>query len=259
MDRLGAVFSLSLRLLLRSRKTIFMVLLALMPVAGSAVAAAAIRFRFGEGAGTGFGLAADLMSLVMLVLLVAVTLFYATALIGDEVEDKTLTYIFVRPVPRAVIYAGKYLAASLTAGVLVIPSAALSFLILISLDPPSEVGAHAVILAKDVGILLLGVLAYTGLFGLFGAWLKRPLLTGILFSLGWESIITYIPGYIHRFTVMHYLQSLLPHASGQRGVLALFNQVTPAPTAILSLLIIAAGTLALACWIVSRREYVLEA
>jgi len=260
MEALGAVFSLSCRLLVRSKKTIFMGLLALLPVAASALAAAAVRLRFGEGAPTGFGAASQVMTLIyMQVLLLAITLFYATALIGDEIDEKTITYLFVRPVPRSTIYLGKFLSCLLVAACLILPSAAFSFAILSSVDVPEEVRAHAWILAQDVAILALGTAAYSALFGFLGVVLKRPLLVGLLFCLGWESVVTYIPGYIHRFTVMHYLQSLLPHPSGQRGLLQIFQQTTSAPVAIVTLLGIASGFLALSCWAVSRKQYVLEA
>jgi hypothetical protein len=36
--------------------------------------------------------------------------FYGTSLIADEVEDKTITYLFTRPIPRGAILLGKYLA-----------------------------------------------------------------------------------------------------------------------------------------------------
>ncbi|HKF65473.1 MAG TPA: ABC transporter permease subunit, partial [Vicinamibacterales bacterium] len=35
--------------------------------------------------------------------------FYGTALIADEVDDKTITYLFTRPVRRASVLIGKYL------------------------------------------------------------------------------------------------------------------------------------------------------
>ena len=36
--------------------------------------------------------------------------FYGTALIADEVDDKTITYLFTRPIPRGAVLLGKYLA-----------------------------------------------------------------------------------------------------------------------------------------------------
>ena len=44
-------------------------------------------------------------------------LFYATSLVADEVEGRTLTYLLTRPITRASILAGKfaaYLATTLT-------------------------------------------------------------------------------------------------------------------------------------------------
>ena len=36
--------------------------------------------------------------------------FYGTSLMADEVEDKTITYLFTRPIPRGAVLVGKYLA-----------------------------------------------------------------------------------------------------------------------------------------------------
>ena len=36
--------------------------------------------------------------------------FYGTSLMADEVEDKTITYLFTRPIPRGAVLIGKYLA-----------------------------------------------------------------------------------------------------------------------------------------------------
>ena len=259
MGTLPAVFALAARLQIRSRKTFVLALVSALPVAGSMLAASVIRLRFGEGISTGFEQVSVVMGLMYMYLILVVPLFYATALIGDEVEDKTITYLFVRPVPRAIIYLGKYLAGVLAVSLLIFPSAVLSFMILTSVDPAEEIFPHLIVILQDLAVLTLGTLAYSSLFGLMGVALKRPLLWGILFCLGWESFVTYIPGVIHRFTIMHYLQSLLPHPSGQRGILSLFQSVTPAPTCVLTLLLVAAALLALSCWVVSHREYVLEA
>ena len=36
--------------------------------------------------------------------------FYGTSLMADEVEDKTITYLFTRPIRRGAVLFGKYLA-----------------------------------------------------------------------------------------------------------------------------------------------------
>src|SRR5262245_46461318 len=53
----------------------------------------------------------------------AVGVFYGTSLIADEVEEKTITYLFTRPIPRGAIVLGKYLAYILCVTAVVLPSA----------------------------------------------------------------------------------------------------------------------------------------
>jgi ABC-2 type transport system permease protein len=260
MDSMKAVFELALRTQVRTRRTLVLALLSAAPIAGAFLFVAASRFRLGEGAQTVIGAATDAMTFFYLsFLLLVITLFFATAIIGDEIEDRTITYLFVRPVPRATIYLGKFLAALAMSAALILPSAAISFAVLMSADAPAEALSHVGIFARDLGILALGIVAYSALFGFLGAFFKRALLIGLAFSLVWESVVTYLPGYLNRLTVMHYLQSLLPHPSGERGLLTLFKQTTSAPAALAALLVIGAAFIALACWTVGRKQYVLEA
>jgi ABC-2 type transport system permease protein len=260
MEPLKAVYALAMRIQLRTKRTLVLALLSAAPIAGAFLFVAATRFRLGEGAQTVVGAATDVMTFFYLsFLLPIITLFYATAIIGDEVEDRTITYLFVRPVPRATIYLGKFLAAMTLSAALILLSATLSFCVILSADAPSEAISHVGIFLLDVGILSLGVLAYGALYGLFGVILKRPLLAGLLFAMGWESVVTYIPGYLNRFTIMHYLQSLLPHPSSERGLLSIFKQTTSAPVALITLLAMGFAFIALAGWRVARKQYVLDA
>ena len=51
--------------------------------------------------------------------------FYGTSLIADEVDDKTITYLFTRPIPRRAVLLGKYLAYLVCTILLVLPSVVL--------------------------------------------------------------------------------------------------------------------------------------
>lgn len=266
MESLKAVVLLSTQLLLRNRKTLVMALACLAPaiLATLGVLFAAIR-REVIGV-TGFSLASELfVGAYMHFLVIGLPLWYATSLIREEVDDKTITYLFVRPIPRTTIYVGKFIAGTLACLLLVVPSAALMFAILSILDPFTEVVRHTGVFLQDLGILTLGIVAYCALFGAFGVLLKRPLLWGVLFSLVWEVVVTHIPGFIHNFTVLHYLLSMLPHPSQQRGALKVFefltstSQSTSAFTSILVLTLVSGSLLALSGWVVSRKEYLLEA
>ena len=49
-----------------------------------------------------------------------------------------------------------------------------------------NIGIHFDPLLTDLGALALGLAAYGAVFAFVGARLKRPLLVGLLFVLGWE-------------------------------------------------------------------------
>ena len=58
--------------------------------------------------------------------------FYGTSLMADEVEDKTLTYLFSRPIPRGAVLLGKYLAYLVCTVAVVLPSVVLVYLLIMS-------------------------------------------------------------------------------------------------------------------------------
>jgi hypothetical protein len=131
------------------------------------------------------------------------------------------------------------------------------------LVPLREIPASFVWLVTDLALLAAGIAAYGALFALVGALLKRPLVVGLVFAFGWEQLAMLLPGYLRRFTIAYYLQSLVPHAVPSEGGVALllqrvFTETPSAALAVVMLVLITAGSLLLAVRVVERREYVLE-
>jgi len=259
MSPLHAVYRLNLRVLLRSRRTLVIGLLCAFPILFATLGVIFILSGIAERDLSAYTLMAFIMARGYVhFFLVVVPLFYGTALIADEIDDKTITYLFMRPVSRRIIYLGKYLAYLVAASLLLLPTAVVSFLIAMIADPPGEAVQHLPILFKDLGVLILGILAYGALYALIGAVAKRPVFVGLGFAIVWETAVTFIPGYLSKMTIKHYLLALLPHAAGERGVLSLLESPTSPPIAIVVLLATTAGLLALGAWIFTRKEYVLE-
>jgi hypothetical protein len=134
----------------------------------------------------------------------AVGVFYGTSLIADEVEDKTITYLFIRPIPRGAVVLGKYLAYVLCATSVVLPSAAVVFVVMVPFRDMASLFASFV---RDLGVLALGLAAYGAVFLWAGALFRRPLVGGLLFVFGWEQLAAVLPGYLGRLTIAHYLQA----------------------------------------------------
>ena len=187
--------------------------------------------------------------------------FYGTALIADEVDDKTITYLFTRPIPRGAVVLGKYLAYLGCTVLLILPTVMMVFFLIVPLGGGS-IGQTFPSLLIDLGMIALGLSAYGAVFALVGARLKRPLVIGLVFAFGWEPTVMLVPGYLKQLTVAYYLQALVPHAMPQDSTLAailqVFSDVPPVATSLAALVGITAAALWLAARTVETREYVLE-
>ena len=95
-----------------------------------------------------------------------------------------------------------------------------------------------------------------------GAAFRRPLLIGLIFIFGWETIVTVIPGNLKRLTVAYYLEGLVPHAmpndTAVRLLQSIFRDVPGLVESLISLAVIAIACLWLAGRSVAGKEYVLE-
>lgn len=262
------IFDLSLSEMLWSRRSIFLALLVGGPVVLALISrivwmllpseAFRINGETVSGGGT-FGLMIWLLYVRFIVPILGV--FYGTSLIADEVEDRTLTYLFTRPVRRGAVLVGKYLAYLACTVLLILPSVVLVFLLIVPVGGGS-IGASFPSLLWDLGLLAAGLAAYGAVFALVGARLKRPLVAGLVFALGWEPGVLLFPGYLKRLTVAYYLQGLVPHAmpqdSSMNVLLQLFAEVPGVATSLAALALMSAASLWVASRTVESREYVLE-
>lgn len=261
------IFDLSVGEMLWSRRTVFMALVVGGPVLITLIvrlllALGLSAFRVGGvpvAGPTMFGFMIWVFYLRFTVPVLGA--FYGTALIADEVEDKTITYLFTRPVPRGAVLVGKYLAYMACTGLVVLPSVMVVYFLIVPLRGGS-LGAGFPALVKDLALLGLGLAVYGAVFALIGASFKRPLLTGLIFIFGWEPAVTAFPGYLKRFSVAYYLQALVPHAMPQDGTIgvlqSIFRETPSLGASLFWLILIWAVGLTLATQAVERREYVLE-
>lgn len=261
------VFDLSLGQMLWSRRSLLVAFLAGGPV----LLAAALRlvsvlhpsgFKVNGAQATGsmvFGLMIWLLYIRFIVPVLGV--FYGTALIADEVEDKTITYLFTRPVPRRTVLFGKYLAYLVCAILIVLPSVMLVYFLIVPTFGSTIAGEFPSLL-RDLGMMAVGLAAYGAVFALVGARLKRPLVIGLVFAFGWEPAVLLFPGYLKRLTVAYYLQALVTHEMPQDSAIAIlmqaFHEVPSVVTSLAALAVIVALTLWLAGRAVEAREYVLD-
>jgi ABC-2 type transport system permease protein len=261
------IFDLSLGQMLWSRRSVFLGVLLGGPVVlatalriVAVLFASSFRINGAETAGASvFGLMIWLLYIRFIVPVLGV--FYGTALIADEVDDKTITYLFTRPIRRSAVLLGKYFAYLACTVLLVLPSVMLVFFLVVPTGGSHIADAFPALLS-DLAMLAIGLTAYGAVFALVGTRLKRPLIVGLVFAFGWEPAVLLFPGYLKRLTVAYYLQALVTHQMPQDSAVSMlmqvFHEVPTVATSLACLAVVVVLSLWLAGRAVEQREYVLE-
>ncbi len=249
------LFHVHLPRLLRARRTLFVLLLALAPAALAwIVTSLSGRIAPGEVAANG--------GWIMLVQVVTPlsALVLGAATVAEEVEDRTITYLFTRPMPRAALLLGRWAAIAL---ILVLILGLATWLFLLAAErargdgPPVDAQiARALLFA-----VLAGAVTYSALAAALGAFVRHPILIGLGYAFAVEGFLANLPGRNQSLTVQHHLRSLM--AAQGSPLWAKVEGFASASyesggTALVVLACIALGALALGSWRLARREFVLS-
>ena len=173
---IGALFMLALRQAAAPRRAVFLALLALLPLGLAALIRALANIDGGELIG------GVLEGLVVNIVLPLVVMVLATSAFGNEVEDRTLSLLTTKPVPRWSIVLAKLAATIIVAAPLLIAVSA----VVTMMDPDGSGKAAAAAAAGT----LVGVVTYASAFTWAGLLTTRALGFGLIYVLLWEAIIT---------------------------------------------------------------------
>ena len=248
------IFKLTLRQILRNKRTVFVFLGSMSPVVP------AIIFRLVDHSTRDALRFIPMLTMILYLMFVTIliSLFYGTAIIADEIDGKTLTYLFMRPLRKSLILLSKFAAYFVGSVALIAPSHLLTTLI-VATDPKVKGNLlfHLGMSLKYVGVMSLALLAYGAIFTAFGVRFKHSVLWGLLLVFGWEKIALAVPGNIKKFSVIHYLLSIYPRHGSPTRLIQKFLGDSPASPgfAFVMILLIAVFFLCLSIWIFRRREY----
>lgn len=146
------------------------------------------------------------VSLIGFTLLVPiVALVFAGASLGDTREDGTLVYLWLRPMPRAGVAVGAWLAAiTVSLPLTLVPMTLTAWL----LDTGPELVGAAVIAT------IVGIIAYSALFVLLGLLVKNPIVWGLGYILIWEGLVASFGSAAAKIAIRGYLSSVLTDRTG---------------------------------------------
>ena len=179
---MAAIFSLTLRQLAGSRRLWLVLVLVSLPVIAGAL------FRAADSTATSAEFADDITAtLVASAILPLVMLVLATSAFGNELADRTLGYLVLKPLPRWQIVAPKLLATLVVGG---LPVAASGFAAVAVIEGGDVGGA----VATGLG-LLVGAAAYTAIFMWAGLASRHAIIFGLIYVFVWEaSLAAYLDG-----------------------------------------------------------------
>ncbi len=260
-------YRIALHGLVRQKKFIFAILVSLLPLAAAWLAFLGDQNNFTYGNGWS-PLLTDLAGGVILPVALPLTcLLLAGGMIADEAEERTLSYLLVRPIPRTTLYTSRALAVLTVAG----PLALLQVLGLwvmrwisyalyapdgarVSVSPTESVAATQVMWVMFpviLGAALLGTVVYTMLFGLASLASTRFHFFINLGYLGlWEALVGHLPVAGQKLSATHHLGSLID-AADQTTTLIWGTTLTHFSMSV-PILLVVAGTAGLASLFVVR-------
>lgn len=131
-------------------------------------------------------------------------LVLATGAFGDELEDRTLPYLVLKPISRFRIVVEKLLAAVAISAPIVGAFTALSWLFVFW----GDVGDNVDMLWGMLAAVGVGTLVYTAVFEFFSLFIQRAILASIIYSLVWETVLgRFVPG-LRYASIRHLVSSV---------------------------------------------------
>lgn len=181
----------------------------------------------------------------------------AVGAVADEVEQRTITYPFTRPIPRASLFLGRWLA-SLT---LILGLITASFLALAFIAGWREPGPPKELVSTVMLAGWMGALVYSIGSAVVGTEFKRGLVIALAYTFAFELLVANIPGSSRSLTVQYHLQALVAERASavmDSPELRWTEDMITADAAFAKLWVIALVLLAFGCWRVTRKQFVLS-
>ena len=137
-------------------------------------------------------------------------LAFGTASIGGDREDRTLVFLLVRPIPRALILLAKFTATlPLVLGLVVG-----SFWLVLPAGRRGRPGGVPLYLPAMVYMTL----AYVCLFHLFAVAFRHSTIIALIYALFMELMLGNMPGIVKRVAVNYYGRSMMYAAGAAEGL-----------------------------------------
>jgi ABC-2 type transport system permease protein len=188
----------------------------------------------------------NVLAMFFPILLPITTMILATAAIGNEIEDRTLPYLTLKPLSRLRIVVEKWLGSIWVALPLILIGLLAACLILFR-DQASD---HQRVIVAALVASAIGICAYCGVFLLISLLIQRALVAGIIYTFVIENILgKYLKG-LRVVSIQYYVKSIYERL--QDNPAAVSKNAASLSTAIIVLVAATVVSLLLATWRLRR-------
>lgn len=178
---------------------------------------------------------------------------FSTAVISQEIEQKTIVYLLTRPISRVNLLLARWLACAVVVfGLSVLCAAG------IAMGTHTGFGGQ---FPRDILALLFGSFTYTALFTLVSLLVNRAMTVNLLYAFGWELLSANMPGNLYYTSIFSYMSSIAKHVgldSDDKNFAILAGQVgntVATPTALIVCACLTAFVMAVGCWWFRENEF----
>lgn len=154
------------------------------------------------------------LSLYVPTLLPLATLVLTTSALGDEIEDKTLHLLALKPISRFRIVLEKWLAAVIT----LVPVVWASLMVVWTLIAWGNFSAMTDLIGPMLLSSLVAILGFGSVFLLISLLMRRSLLLGVFYVTIWETTLAGFLTGIRDFSISHYTKSLFVNMVEDRRI-----------------------------------------
>ncbi len=183
---------------------------------------------------------------VIATLLPFTVLILATGALGNEIDDRTLPYLTLKPIGRLRIVVEKLIGSVIVAVPIILAGLTVTYLIVFRGNSGDQLRMLWAICVSAT----VGTIAYSAIFILISLLINRALVVGIIYSLVWESLLgQFLPG-LRVVSVRHFTTSIFVGVLDDPRVT--LSHATAVGSAIITLLLISAVSVVLATWRLRR-------
>ncbi len=195
---LFTLFRMSVARLIRGRRSLVLILLFSLPLLTVVIAQMyAPRYDAADAARN------VIFLFIPQTLLPLTALIFAAGMIQDEIEEQTLTYLLIRPIPRWLIYVTKLAATVVVTAVFTTVFTTLTYAVCYASDPRLKTEILPWVPLRASAVMIAALTAYVTVFALISVFTRRAVVVGIAYIVAFEGAVANIEFMIRQYTIIY--------------------------------------------------------